>query len=780
MHCQAWLRTADWVALSGGRSGNTSDRSISKDLRSQNSSTLRLKLMSLEAEGEIDPILLKANQGLLQAELSHLAFLDELIFDNLLAVGKTSRETCDERGQSKVQTCKEKYKLPKKKLKLYEGDLTEWFGYWGQFSKTDADEGLDDSDEFHYLVEAILRGSRAKEVVESFPVMGENYPKAVDSLKSRFGREEMLMEVETKLRVLETLGITSDKYTAMLFPIFESCLTKELLRAWQHNYLKKEVKQEERVSLAPRGFHLNRGDGTSRGTGHVAKNCRMTCLVCGRKDIPILCPKLEENVHPSQELSPRDNEGHTLYSWLGSDVLLQTFLVKIKGSTGEQGVTLGHLHSNYDCSFEVLDQDVICCAVLTARRVIVEGKLQDMGDFSICALWDLDVLGIEDPEMLRTEEKRISAIQERFEESLKWNNGRYEVELPWKEGHDPLPTNFEVAQRCLKPLEQKQNKLKIRQFSKRNAWRYVPGTMNPADRASRGCLADALVRSKWCEGPDWLRCIPAEWPLGIEEVDEDTINLERKVGMVASLASSETDHDWYYCFFSSYLKIIRLMFCELDGDELGNAEVEVVKLIQNESFHGPEDKYLSSLRPYENDCGTLHLKTMILEPKDRPEFRHLAVLPIEHSVVKILIYSLRVQSLREDLRIGLVGSNHEKQQDWPLAMVKELFLGRDGVSRIGRLKTAAGLTTRPIQHINPLEGRKWVKDTTDQGPVKDEDLVQLEGAGLVGVYVREGDFSSMIDIVSSTNGIKSSLLKYSSGYSAGTLHLSVLRPTIRG
>ena len=39
--------------------------------------------------------------------------------------------------------------------------------------------------------------------------------------------------IETQLRALETLGITSDKYSAMLFPLIESCLPENLLRIWQ-------------------------------------------------------------------------------------------------------------------------------------------------------------------------------------------------------------------------------------------------------------------------------------------------------------------------------------------------------------------------------------------------------------------------------------------------------------------------------------------------------------------------------------------------------------------
>ena len=82
-------------------------------------------------------------------------------------------------------------------------------------------------------------------------------------MKARFGREGLLVEfyvrellkltmsmnsqedkvtlsslynrIETQLRALETLGVATEKYAAVLFPLVESCLSEEVLRAWQRS-----------------------------------------------------------------------------------------------------------------------------------------------------------------------------------------------------------------------------------------------------------------------------------------------------------------------------------------------------------------------------------------------------------------------------------------------------------------------------------------------------------------------------------------------------------------
>ncbi|GBO28960.1 hypothetical protein AVEN_168985-1 [Araneus ventricosus] len=50
-------------------------------------------------------------------------------------------------------------------------------------------------DKFQYLIQAITPGTRAASLIESFPPTAQNYPKAIELLNERFGREDLLVQV---------------------------------------------------------------------------------------------------------------------------------------------------------------------------------------------------------------------------------------------------------------------------------------------------------------------------------------------------------------------------------------------------------------------------------------------------------------------------------------------------------------------------------------------------------------------------------------------------------
>ncbi|XP_030747168.1 uncharacterized protein LOC115875798 [Sitophilus oryzae] len=239
------------------------------------------------------------------------------------------------------QAGRRKFKLPIIELTKFDGNIREWLPFWGQFSKIDSDSDIDNNDKVLYLIQSTVPGSRARQLVESFPAIGENYEKVVNALKSRFGRDDLQIEVyvremlgliinnavskskmdlsslydriETQLRALETLGVASDKCSAMLFPLIESCLPSELLRVWQRSqanlpanpsmetrleslmqFLRGEVENEQRIILATQGLGLSSASGKDSSNAKNSKssetrlptaaglmNCDVTkCIFC--------------------------------------------------------------------------------------------------------------------------------------------------------------------------------------------------------------------------------------------------------------------------------------------------------------------------------------------------------------------------------------------------------------------------------------------------------------------------------------------------------------------
>lgn len=197
---------------------------------------------------------------------------------------------------------KSRYKLPKLKLVEFNGSPREWLKFWSQFKGIHEDENLSEEEKFQYLIQATVADSVARRVVTSFPPTKQNYTKAIEHLKSRFGKDKILVEVyvrdllklvltntngkqkmslsalydslETQLRALESLGVTTDKYAAMLYPLVESALSEDILVAWERNrnqqsstsegnedqlkqlmhFLRSEVESNIRLTMAKHGI----------------------------------------------------------------------------------------------------------------------------------------------------------------------------------------------------------------------------------------------------------------------------------------------------------------------------------------------------------------------------------------------------------------------------------------------------------------------------------------------------------------------------------------------
>ncbi|GFU50391.1 uncharacterized protein TNCV_1827941 [Trichonephila clavipes] len=86
---------------------------------------------------------------------------------------------------------KRKFHLSKLEFRKFSGNIKDCLPFWSQFEPIHKAP----ENKFQYLIQATVSGSRAWEIVESFPLTSANYAKAVESWKARFGRNDLLVEM---------------------------------------------------------------------------------------------------------------------------------------------------------------------------------------------------------------------------------------------------------------------------------------------------------------------------------------------------------------------------------------------------------------------------------------------------------------------------------------------------------------------------------------------------------------------------------------------------------
>lgn len=71
-----------------------------------------------------------------------------------------------------------------------------------------------------------------------------------------------------------------------------------------------------------------------------------------------------------------------------------------------------------------------------------------------------------------------------------------------------------------------------------------------------------------------------------------------------------------------------------------------------------------------------------------------------------LLVQKRNEKTTPDPKVGdvvLVGQDNKKRYAWPLGRIMELYPGKDGKTRVAKVKTAGGILLRPLQRLYLLE-----------------------------------------------------------------------------
>ncbi|GBN57735.1 hypothetical protein AVEN_255022-1 [Araneus ventricosus] len=296
-----------------------------------------------------------------------------------------------------------KCKLPEIQLPTFDGNPREWLNFWTQFQKIDEEASIDDRDKYQYLIQSTVPSSAPREIVEIFLATAENYKKAIEYLKERFGKENVLVQVyirdllqlvisknkfklsslydklQTRIRSLNSLGLTKDKYVDILFPLVESTLPIDILKMWDRQR-------------------------------HLVQDTQ------GKSDLDLLMNFVKNEV---------DSE----------------FRIKISREIFNTGkITNKKSVSQYTESKAVVST---ACELLTAND---NNKYTE----------NIHVLGITGSSHRQTAKELEEETTKYFNETLRVNaEGRYEVALPWVVDHSSLPENRKLAGKSLLSAKRK-------------------------------------------------------------------------------------------------------------------------------------------------------------------------------------------------------------------------------------------------------------------------------------------------------------------------------------
>ena len=107
---------------------------------------------------------------------------------------------------------------------------------------------------------------------------------------------------------------------------------------------------------------------------------------------------------------------------------------------GVDGPTAIHTKLGWVLSGPSSHNELALCAVnLSITHVLHTGVLPEKPsslDDQLRAFWELEALGIQDKE---------KTLYDEFTGVVQFKDGRYQVPLPWREFHDPLPDNYQLS-----------------------------------------------------------------------------------------------------------------------------------------------------------------------------------------------------------------------------------------------------------------------------------------------------------------------------------------------
>ncbi|XP_066929877.1 uncharacterized protein [Clytia hemisphaerica] len=212
-----------------------------------------------------------------------------------------------------------KVKLPTLNIKKFSGEPSEYQSFIESFTEAiDKNNSIPPIQKMNYLIGFVT--GEAESLLKGLRLSGDNYKKALELLKERFGNSQILKtvhmnriielesvcdisevkelrklydSVETEIRNLESLSMKHDEYGPLLVPLLINKVPNELKLILSRekefdleNILKSfknELEAREKVSLTMTSKENDkRSTASSLYTGSESKNISRNCVFCNR------------------------------------------------------------------------------------------------------------------------------------------------------------------------------------------------------------------------------------------------------------------------------------------------------------------------------------------------------------------------------------------------------------------------------------------------------------------------------------------------------------------
>ncbi|KAF2886476.1 hypothetical protein ILUMI_19698 [Ignelater luminosus] len=199
-------------------------------------------------------------------------------------------------------------------------------------------------------------------------------------------------------------------------------------------------------------------------------------------------------------------------------------------------------------------------------------------------------------------------------------------------------------------------------------------TSNPADLPSRGCTPKQLFESRWWEGPTWLYLDRGKWPSEKKAVNEKEVVRERKKKLLKSNNPQRK-------------------LCRSVGTQ------SLPCLLREEYWILRGRRTIKSVLRKCVLCRRFDTKPFVVEPPPLPVDRVHDAVAFEITGVDFagpLYFKSGEKAYSDPIKLGdivVIGNDNVKRIEWPISRVVELIPGKDGRTRLVRVKTTPSIAT---------------------------------------------------------------------------------------